>query len=112
MAGKTTNRKNGSIHAAIELDPLVHERVRLAILSALGTHGQLSFNELKALTDATDGNLSTHSQKLEQAGYLRAVKGMFGRRRKTSYQITSAGRAALFGYLDTLERLSGEVRNS
>jgi DNA-binding MarR family transcriptional regulator len=109
MAGKT-DQKNSSIHAALELDQLVHERVRLAILSALGTHGKLSFNELKALTDATDGNLSTHSQKLEAAGYLRTVKGMFGRRKKTSYEITSAGRAALMKYLDTLERLSGEVR--
>lgn len=110
MAGKTSDRKNSSIQAALELDPLVHERVRLAILSALGTHGKLSFNELKALTDATDGNLSTHSHKLEQAGYLRTVKGMFGRRKKTSYEITSPGRDALMKYLDTLERISGEVR--
>lgn len=109
MAGKT---RTAAIHAALELDPIIHERVRLAILSALGTHGRLSFNELKALTDATDGNLSTHSQKLEAAGYVRTLKGMFGRRTKTSYEITPAGRGALMQYLDALERLTGEVRGS
>ena len=106
MAGKT----KAAIHAALELDPIIHERVRLAILSALGTHGRLSFNELKALTEATDGNLSTHSQKLEAAGYVRMSKGMFGRRTKTSYEITPAGRSALMDYLDALDRLMGEVR--
>lgn len=107
MAGKT---RANPIHAALELDPIIHERVRLVILSALGTHGRLSFNELKALTEATDGNLSTHSQKLEQAGYVRTSKGMFGRRTKTSYEITPAGRNALMEYLESLERLMGEVR--
>ena len=107
MAGKT---KSGPLHTALELDPIIHERVRLAILSALGTHGRLSFNELKGLTEATDGNLSTHSQKLEQAGYVRTLKGMFGRRTKTSYEITPAGRSALMDYLDALDRLMGEVR--
>ncbi|MBZ0137574.1 MAG: transcriptional regulator [Planctomycetes bacterium] len=107
MAGKI---RANPIHAALELDPIIHERVRLAILSALGTHSRLSFNELKALTEATDGNLSTHSQKLEQAGYVRTSKGMFGRRTKTSYEITPAGRSALMDYLESLERLMGEVR--
>jgi DNA-binding MarR family transcriptional regulator len=107
MAGKTMR---GPVHAALDLDPIIHERVRLAILSALGTHGRLSFNELKALTEATDGNLSTHSQKLEAAGYVRSLKGMFGRRPKTSYEITPGGRQALMDYLDALDRLMGEVR--
>lgn len=108
MAGKT---KAAAVHTALELDPIIHERVRLAILSALGTHGRLSFNELKALTDATDGNLSTHSQKLEAAGYVRSMKGVFGgRRSKTSYEITTGGRQALMDYLDSLDRLMGEVR--
>ena len=107
MAGKT---KVGPVQTALELDPIIHERVRLAILSALGTHGRLSFNELKALTVATDGNLSTHSQKLESAGYIRSLKGMFGRRPKTSYEITAGGRQALMSYLDALDRLMGEVR--
>jgi DNA-binding MarR family transcriptional regulator len=107
MAGKT---KANPAQAALELDPIIHERVRLAMLSALGTHGRLSFNELKALTETTDGNLSTHSQKLEAAGYIRSLKGMFGRRPKTSYEITTGGRQALMDYLDSLDRLMGEVR--
>lgn len=104
MAGKTR------LSPAIELDGVVHERVRLAILSALGSHGRLSFNELKALTDTTDGNLSTHCGKLEGAGYIRAAKGLFGRRTRTSYEITTAGREALLSYLEQLEKIMGEVR--
>lgn len=107
MAGKL---RTPIISPALALDPLIHERVRLAILSALGTHGRLTFNELKALTEATDGNLSTHSQKLESAGYIRTLKGMFGSRSKTSYEITDQGRSALTTYLDALEKLMGEVR--
>ncbi|MBK8206725.1 MAG: transcriptional regulator [Planctomycetes bacterium] len=104
MAGKTR------LSPAIELDGVVHERVRLAILSALGSHGRLSFNELKALTDTTDGNLSTHCGKLESAGFIRAAKGLFGRRTRTSYEITTAGREALLSYLEQLEKIMGEVR--
>ena len=106
MAGKTR------VSPAVELDPLIHERVRLAILSALGSHSRLGFNELKALTGTTDGNLSTHSQRLESAGYIRAAKGLLGRRTKTTYEITAAGRNALMAYLEQLERLMGEVRGS
>ncbi len=104
MAGKAR------LSPAIELDGVIHERVRLAILSALGSHGRLSFNELKALTDTTDGNLSTHCGKLEGAGFIRAAKGLFGRRTRTSYEITTAGRAALLSYLEQLEKIMGEVR--
>jgi DNA-binding MarR family transcriptional regulator len=106
MAGKTR------VSPAIELDQVIHERVRLAILSALGSHGRLGFNELKALTGTTDGNLSTHSQRLEGAGYIRAAKGLLGRRTKTTYEITAAGRDALMAYLGQLEKLMGEVRGS
>lgn len=100
------------ISPALALDPLIHERLRLAILAALGGHGRLTFNELKSLTGATDGNLSTHTQKLESAGYIQAAKGMFGGRNKTSYEITQHGRGALAGYLNALERLMGEVRGT
>ncbi|MBX3473112.1 MAG: transcriptional regulator [Planctomycetes bacterium] len=108
MAGKARLEPVSS--PALALDPLIHERVRLAILAALGSHGQLTFNELKALTAATDGNLSTHTQKLESAGYIQAAKGMFGGRSKTTYEITPGGRAALAGYLNALQRLMGEVQ--
>jgi len=111
MAGKSATRDSAP-SPALELDPLVHERVRLAILAALGSHGELTFNELKALTGATDGNLSTHTQRLEAAEYIDAAKGMLGGRSKTTYEITTRGRAALETYLDALERLMGEVRGS
>ncbi len=78
MAGKVSERLKP--HAALDLDPLIHERARLAILSALGSQGELSFTELKALTGTTDGNLSAHTAKLEQAGYIEAAKGMLGGR--------------------------------
>lgn len=110
MAGKAQLKSEPATSPALELDPLIHERLRLAILAALGSQRELAFNELKALTGATDGNLSTHTQKLETAGYIQAAKGVFGGRSKTTYEITSRGRAALGGYLDALERLMGEVR--
>lgn len=100
------------ISPALALDPMIHERLRLAILAALGSHGRLTFNELKSLTGATDGNLSTHTQKLETAGYIQAAKGMFGGRSKTTYEITLPGRGALAGYLNALEKLMGEVRGN
>jgi DNA-binding MarR family transcriptional regulator len=106
MVGKTR------VSPAIELDPMIHERVRLAILSALGSHGRLSFNELKQLCGATDGNLSTHAARLEEAGYIRAAKGLLGRRPRTSYEITSKGRNALSAYLNQLEQIMGQVRKA
>jgi DNA-binding MarR family transcriptional regulator len=102
MAGKILIKAN----PALELDPLVHERVRLAILASLGAHEELSFNELKGLTQATDGNLSTHTQRLEAAGLIRARRGP----RRTTYRITAAGQRALSNYLDGLERLLGELQ--
>jgi DNA-binding MarR family transcriptional regulator len=111
MAGKIASRTQGQ-SAALALDPVIHERVRLAVLTALGSHGELLFTELKDLTRATDGNLSAHLAKLEEAGYVEAQKGLFGRRVKTSYGITPAGRQALASYLDALERLLGEMRGA
>lgn len=70
----------------------------------------MSFTELKALTGTTDGNLSAHTAKLEQAGYIEAAKGMLGGRSKTTYTITVAGCHALFAYLEALEKLVGEVK--
>ena len=109
MAGKVSERVRVQ-HAALDLDPLIHERARLAIVSALGSQGELSFTELKGLTGTTDGNLSTHTTKLEQAGYIAAAKGMFSGRSKTTYTITEAGHRALLAYLASLERLLGEVK--
>jgi len=93
-----------------EFDRLIHERVRLGILSALAVNDTLGFQDLKSLLDVTDGNLSTHARKLEDAGYLTCIKGYDGRIPKTEYRITSAGRSALASYLEHMEALIRAVR--
>lgn len=92
------------------LDRLIHERVRLGIVSALAVNEALSFNDLKALLGVTDGNLSVHARKLEDAGYLACTKGYDGRVPRTEYRITPAGRTALEGYLGHMEALIRAVR--
>jgi DNA-binding MarR family transcriptional regulator len=92
------------------LDQLIHERKRLAIVSALAVHESLSFNELKALVGATDGNLSVHARKLEDAGYLECRKGFAGRVPRTEFRLTGAGRRALAAYLDHMEALIRRTR--
>lgn len=93
-----------------ELDRLIHERVRLGIVSALAVHDTLTFNDLKALLNVTDGNLSAHARKLEDAGYLECSKGYDGRVPKTEYRITAEGRSALESYLEHMEALIRAVR--
>jgi len=88
-----------------ELDRLIHERLRLGILSALATNDSLSFNDLKRLLKTTDGNLSVHARKLEEANYIRCSKFFEARVPRTEYQLTSAGRDALKTYLDQMEQL-------
>ena len=88
-----------------ELDRLIHERVRLGIVSALAVNDSLSFNELKALLKTTDGNLSVHARKLEDASYVTCTKSFAGRIPKTEYRLTGAGRRALEQYLDHMEAL-------
>ncbi len=90
---------------AAELDRLIHERVRLGIVSALAVNDSLSFNELKALLKTTDGNLSVHARKLEDASYVTCTKSFEGRIPKTEYRLTGAGRRALEQYLDHMEAL-------
>ncbi len=93
-----------------ELDRLVHERMRLGILSALATGEVLSFNDLKSVLGATDGNVSVHARKLEEAGYIDCAKGFDGRVPRTEYRITREGRAALDRYLDHMEALIRAAR--
>jgi len=88
-----------------EFDRLVHERMRLGILSALMVHERLSFNELKELLQTTDGNLSVHARKLEEGGYVSCHKHFAGRVPRTDYRITAAGRRALEEYLEEMENL-------
>lgn len=94
----------------VELDRVIHERVRLAIVSALAGARSLSFTELKALLDITDGNLSVHARRLEEAGFVTCEKTFVDRVPRTEYQITKAGRKALDEYLDHMESLIRRVR--
>jgi DNA-binding MarR family transcriptional regulator len=94
-----------------ELDRLIHERLRLAIVSALAVNESLSFNELKALLRTTDGNLSVHARKLEDAGYVACTKSFEDRIPKTEYRLTAAGRKALERYLDHMEALIRVARS-
>jgi DNA-binding MarR family transcriptional regulator len=95
---------------APKLDRLIHERLRLGILSALSVNESLTFNELKKLLDATDGNLSVHARKLEEAGYVSCTKSFEGRMPKTDYRLAPAGRRALERYLDHMEALIQAMR--
>ena len=96
--------------AAPNLDRLIHERTRLAIVSALAVNASLAFNELKQLLRVTDGNLSVHARKLEDAGYIGCTKSFAGRMPKTEYRLTPAGRRALEKYLDHMEALIRATR--
>ena len=103
----------GSMPEAIhEIDRLIHERLRLGIISALAVNASLTFNELKHMVKATDGNLSVHARKLEDAGYLSCSKSFAGRTPKTEYSLTAAGRRALERYLDHMEALLGRMRKA
>jgi DNA-binding transcriptional ArsR family regulator len=100
---------SGSASDPLELDRVIHERVRLAIVSALAVSEMLTFNDLKQLLDATDGNLSVHARKLEEAGYVDCNKTYDGRIPRTEYRLTSAGRKALERYLSHMEALIRRV---
>ena len=95
---------------ALELDRLIHERMRLGIVSALAVNDSLSFNDLKKLMRTTDGNLSVHARKLEDAQYITCTKSFEGRMPKTEYRLTAQGRRALERYLDHMEALIRATR--
>ena len=95
-----------------ELDRLIHERIRLGIVSALATNDSLSFNDLKRVLKTTDGNLSVHARKLEEADYISCVKFFEGRVPRTQYRLTSKGRTALAEYLDQMEEWIRSTRES
>ena len=96
--------------AAHDLDRLIHERLRLGIVSALATRESLSFNDLKAALKTTDGNLSVHARRLEEAGYIACHKGFEGRVPRTTFRLTPAGRRALERYLAHMEALIRATR--
>ena len=92
------------------LDRLIHERLRLGIVSALAVNDSLSFSDLKKLMRTTDGNLSVHARKLEEADYIACTKSFEGRMPKTEYKLTASGRRALERYLDHMEALIRATR--
>jgi len=94
----------------VDLDRLIHERIRLGIVSALAVNRSLTFNELKALLKTTDGNLSVHARKLEEGDYIVCTKSFDGRLPKTEYRLTAAGRKALERYLNHMEALIRATR--
>ena len=103
--------ERGALRAAA-LDRLIHERVRLGIVSALAVTEPLSFNQLKSLLRTTDGNLSVHARRLEEASYVTCTKSFEGRIPKTEYRLTPAGRRALERYLDHMEALIRATRQA
>jgi DNA-binding HxlR family transcriptional regulator len=103
-------RKRPRRKTPVQLDRVIHERVRLAIVSALAGAESLSFNELKDLLELTDGNLSVHARRLEEAGFVACEKSFVDRVPRTEYQLTAAGRRALDEYLDHMESLIRRVR--
>ena len=98
--------------AAPNLDRLIHERLRLGIISALAANESLTFSDLKNLMNTTDGNLSVHARKLEEAGYISCTKFFEGRLPKTEYKLTAAGRSALENYISHMESLIKQMRNT
>jgi len=113
---RTSNRGLRPVHGkgpadgAMALDRLIHERMRLGILSALAVNASLTFNDLKKLLRTTDGNVSVHARKLEEANYISCTKSFAGRVPKTEYAIRPAGRRALEHYLDHMEALIRAAR--
>jgi DNA-binding transcriptional ArsR family regulator len=108
------NRFKGSkvSEIATSLDRLLHDRMRLGIVSALAAGDELSFTDLKAALNATDGNLSVHARKLEEAGYVSCAKTFAGRTPRTDYKLTAAGRRALEKYLDHMDAIIRAARKA
>jgi len=109
-AGKPRAGQTSSELSPTQLDRLIHERTRLAIVSALAANPSLTFSELKELLQASDGNLSVHARKLEDAGYVACTKSFAGRTPRTEYRLTASGRRALEKYLDHMEALIRATR--
>jgi len=99
-------------NAAPNLDRLIHERLRLGIISALAVNESLTFSDLKNLMNTTDGNLSVHARKLEEAGYISCSKYFDGRLPKTEYKLTTSGKQALESYLSHMESLIKQMRKT
>ncbi len=113
MAKRTKGRERRAVRKAPfvpDVDPVLHQRVRLGIVSALAAGGQMAFNDLKAALELTDGNLSVHARKLEDAGYVACQKSFVDRSPRTEFSLTDAGRRALEAYLDQMEAVIQAAR--
>ena len=106
----TKSEATGKKQSPLELDRLIHERLRLGIVSALAVNERLTFNDLKRLLQTTDGNLSVHARKLEDAEYIAVEKSFEGRVPRTEYRLTAAGRRALEKYLAHMEAIIKAVK--
>jgi len=113
---RSEKHKLKSVHDAPlsmhEIDRLIHERLRLGIISALAVNDSLTFNELKHSVKTSDGNLSVHARKLEEAGYIACAKSFEGRTPRTEYTLTAVGRRALERYLNHMEAVIGRMRRT
>ena len=110
-AGTRTASRAAAEPDPTELDRLIHERLRLGIVSALAVADKLTFNELKGTLKTSDGNLSVHARKLEESGYITCEKYFDGRTPKTEYRLTADGRRALTRYLDHMEAIIRKTRD-
>lgn len=108
--GRRTKAGKAPASASGDLDNLIHERTRLGLVSALASHKTMSFTELKTLLNISDGNLSTHARKLEEAGYIECNKGFEGRVPRTEYTLNAAGRNALNKYVVHMEALIAAMK--
>jgi DNA-binding MarR family transcriptional regulator len=108
--GKGSNEQGTVENALPNLDRIIHERMRLGIVSALAVNDSLTFNELKRLLQTTDGNLSVHARRLEEAKYVECSKSFEGRMPRTEYRLTAAGRKAFERYLNHMEALIHSLR--
>src|SRR5437764_3957855 len=108
--GVASDAESAPDEGALGLDRLIHERMRLGIVSALAANDSLTFNDLKLLLGTTDGNLSVHARKLEEANYVTCTKSFEGRMPKTEYRLTDAGKRAFEKYLNHMEALIQAVR--
>ena len=111
-SGRVAHREQTALETALpNLDRVIHERLRLGIVSALAVHESLTFNELKKLLQTTDGNLSVHARRLEEAEYVTCTKSFEGRMPKSVYALTPVGRGAFEKYLDHMEALIHAMRD-
>ena len=109
----STSRNGMAANSVVDgLDQIIHERRRLGIVSALAANDQQTFAELKAILQTTDGNLSVHARRLEEAGYIKVTKGFEERKPRTEYRLTPKGRRALEMYLEQMESILSETRHA